>query len=208
MWEYLVGVISEPVRSLREVSEKKLWKEALLLVAVVALLSGAVSSVTIGSSLTGLEDPEVAAFISVLYNPGVFIPLTLVVSTLAYLVCGAVLHAISKLFKGTGTLAGTVAALGFSSTPYLLSIPISALALLLDQTTASIVGGVAGFVAGLWVLVLDVVAVRESQRLETGQSIAAYLLALVAGIVICLIIGVIVGIIAFVVAVAAGAGAV
>jgi hypothetical protein len=207
MWEYLIGVITEPARALREVSEKKLWKEALLLMVVIALLSGAVSSVTFTSGLTGVEDPDVARIFSAIYNPGVFIPLTLVIGTLSWIACGAIVHLISKLFKGTGTVAGTVAALGFSSAPYLLSVPISALALLLDQATASIVGSAAGFVAGLWVLALDVVAVRESQQIETGQAIAAYLLTLLSGVIIFLIIGVIVGIIVAIGAIIAGVGA-
>ena len=47
MWEYLVGVINEPVRTLREVAEKRLWKESLLLIIAITLVGGAVSVVSL-----------------------------------------------------------------------------------------------------------------------------------------------------------------
>ena len=74
MWEYLAGVIAEPVRALREVAEKKLWKEGLLLVAVLALLNGAVTAATFNSHLASNSDPELARFFAAFYTPGYSFP--------------------------------------------------------------------------------------------------------------------------------------
>ncbi|MGD0154150.1 MAG: Yip1 family protein [Thermacetogeniaceae bacterium] len=195
MWEYLVGVIAEPGRALREVAEKKLWKEGLLLVVVLALLNGAVSLATANSSSANLSDPELARFLTSLYNPAVFLPFILVTAALSWFLSGAIYYGFSRLFKGTGTLAGMLAGLGFAMTPYLLSVPLSALALLLGQTTASLVGGVAGFVAGLWILALNVLAIRESQQLDTGPAIGVMLITIASFFVLALIIGILIAII-------------
>jgi hypothetical protein len=207
MWEYLVGVMSEPVRALREVAEKKLWKEGLLLVAVLALLNGAVTAATINSHLVNIPDQQVAHFFSVLYTPGVFIPFVLVANSLSWFIYGAIFFGFGKLFKGTGTLAGMLAALGFATTPSLLSIPLTALALLFGQAAGSLIGFAASLVAGIWILVLDVLAIRESQQLDTGRSIGVLLSTLSAVFVLIVIIAFLIAIIAGIIAIATGSAA-
>jgi hypothetical protein len=196
MWEHLAGVIAEPVRALREIAEKRLWKESLLLVVVLALLNGAVTAATVNSRPVNISDPELVRLFSTLYTPGVFIPVALVASTLSWFINGAIYYGFSKLFKGVGTLVGMLASLGFATAPSLLSIPLTALALLFGQATGSLVGGVAGFVAGIWILVLDVLAIRESQQLDTGQALAVLLITILALLALVFIIVLLVAIIA------------
>jgi hypothetical protein len=47
---------------------------------------------------------------------------------------------------------------------------------------------VPGFVAGIWILVLDVLAIRESQHLDTGQAIGVLLITVAALFVLIIII--------------------
>jgi hypothetical protein len=196
MWEYLVGVIAEPVQALHDVAEKKLWKESLLLVAVLALLNACLTLATIGPSLSSVQDPTLSRLMANFANPWFLIPAMLVTTSLSWLINGALLYWFSKLMKGTGTLAGMLACTGFAMAPSFLSIPLSALALLLGSSTGSLVGSVAGFVSGMWILVLDLLAIRESQHLDTRPAVGVFLLSVLAIIFLIILIIVLLGIIA------------
>ncbi len=207
MWEYLVGVINEPVRTLREVAEKRLWKESLLLIIAITLIGGAVSVVSLkmnppaASSLP--SDPTLAHLFSTFYSPAVFLPFMLVSSIFSWFIAGAIYYGFSRLFKGQGSLPGMLASLGFAETPALVSAPLTALALLLGPAWI-FVSYVPGFVAWIWILVLDVLAIRESQRLDTGQAIGVLLITVAALFALIIIIILLVAIIAAIVAFATG----
>jgi hypothetical protein len=191
MWEYLVGVINEPVRTLREVAEKRLWKESLLLVIAITLIGGAVSLVSLKMNPPATSnlssDPTLAHFFSTFYSPAVFFPFMLVSGILSWFIAGAIYYGFSRLFKGQGSLPGMLASLGFAEIPSLVSAPLTALALLLGPAWI-FVSYVPGFVAGIWILVLDVLAIKESQRLDTGQAIGVLLITVAALFVLIIII--------------------
>jgi hypothetical protein len=207
MWEYLVGVINEPVRTLREVAEKRLWRESLLLVVVITLIGGAVSVVSLKMNPAATSnlssDPTLAHFFSTFYSPAFFLPFILLSSILSWFIAGAIYYGFSRLFKGQGSLPGMLASLGFAETPSLVSAPLTALALLLGPAWI-FVSYVPGFVAWVWILVLDVLAIRESQHLDTGQAIAVLLITVAAVFVLIMIIVIIIAIIAAIAAVATG----
>jgi hypothetical protein len=207
MWEYLVGVINEPVHTLREVAEKRLWKEGLLLILVIALIGGAVSVVSIKMNPPApaslATDPTVAHFLSIFYSPSFFVIFMLVSSILSWLVVGAIYYGFSKLFKGQGSLPGMLASLGFAEVPSLVSAPLTALALLLGPAWIA-VSYVPGFVAWIWILVLDVLAIRESQHLDTGPAVGVILVTVAAVFLLIFVIIVLVAIIAAIIAFATG----
>jgi hypothetical protein len=207
MWEYLVGVINEPVRTLREVAEKRLWKEGLLLIFVIALIGGAVSVVSLKMNPPATSnlsaDPTLAHFFSIFYSPAFLVLFMLVSSILSWFITGAIYYGFSRLFKGQGSLPGMLASLGFAETPSLVSAPLTALALLLGPAWI-VVSYVPGFVAWIWILVLDVLAIRESQRLDTGPAVGVILVTVAAVFLLIFVIIVLVAIIAAIVALATG----
>ncbi len=204
MWEYLAGVIAEPARSLREVAEKRLWKEGLLLLVVIALLNATVAIAEYRSGMlqnSGLLSapgitPLPGSFLATLYSPGVMLPFMLVYTILVWFIGGAIFYGFSRMFKGLGTLPGMLAGLAFAETPFLLSVPFSALALLLGGVIGPLLGGMASLASAVWILVLKVLAIRESQQLSTGQAIGVILITVAAYIVLIVLIGVVIGLIA------------
>jgi len=207
MWEYLVGVINEPVQTLREVAEKRLWKESLLLIVVITLIGGAVSIVSIKISPPAVSnlstDPTLAHFFSTFYSPAVFFPFILVSTICSWFIAGAIYYGFSKLFKGQGSLTGMLASLGFAETPSLVSAPLTALSLLLGPSWI-FVSYVPGFVAWIWILVLDVLAIRESQHLDTGQAVGVMLITVAAMFLLILIVIVLIALIAAIAGIATG----
>jgi hypothetical protein len=198
MWEYLVGVINEPVRTLREVAEKRLWKEGLLLILVIALIGGAVSVVSLK-----MNPPATSNLSSIFYSPAFFVLFMLVISILSWFITGAIYYGFSRLFKGQGSLPGMLASLGFAEIPSLVGAPLTALALLLGPAWI-VFSYVPGFVAWIWVLVLDVLAIRESQRLDTGPAVGVILITVASVFLLIFVIIILVAIIAAIIALATG----
>ncbi len=123
----------------------------------------------------------------------VYIPLsvivfgTLALSFLALFVSAALLHLFARLFGGSGGFWNLFSAYAFTTFPMIFSVPVFLL--------AGFIGVAGGFLSGLvsmglsvWVLVLDVIAVKESHGLSLGRSIAAYLVYLALIVIVPLVI--------------------
>ncbi|MDH7577101.1 MAG: Yip1 family protein [Bacillota bacterium] len=183
MWEYITGALAAPVQTFRETAQKKWWRQGLLLVGGLALLRGLVGAATARANPPlppGLETtPEFPRFLeaalNLLQSPLFMLIGSLLGGVLVWFLGGVIFFAIGKLFKGQGTLGGVLAGLGFAETPRLIEIPLTAVLSLLGAP-GTILGGVASFGFRIWVLVLDVLAVRESLRLGTGAATAVVLI--------------------------------
>jgi hypothetical protein len=174
---------------------------------VIALIGGAVSVVSLKMNPPATSnlsaDPTLAHFFSIFYSPAFFVLFMLVSSILSWFITGAIYYGFSRLFKGQGSLPGMLASLGFAEAPSLVSAPLTALALLLGPAWI-VVSYVPGFVAWIWILVLDVLAIRESQRLDTGPAVGVILVTVAAVFLLIFVIIVLVAIIAAIVALATG----
>lgn len=68
----------------------------------------------------------------------------------------------------------------FASVPLLIMAPLTAVLNLGGSALAiGLIRGLVGTVAGIWVLVLQVLAIRESLILSTGRAIAVFLIPFV-----------------------------
>jgi hypothetical protein len=67
----------------------------------------------------------------------------------------------TSLFNGTATPGEMLRTLGFAQTPGVLG----------TLSFIPIVGGLAGFIGGVWVLVAGIVAIRQGLDLTTGKAI-------------------------------------
>lgn len=88
------------------------------------------------------------------------------------------LFLISRLLGGTGEFKDTLALLGFAMLPDIFQVPVAAVVMLTGGLVGTLIAGILGLIIGIWVLVLNVLAVRESQRISTSRAIAAVLLTL------------------------------
>ncbi len=195
MWERIFKTLAAPGETLHQVAEKNLWKEGLLLVLVIAILKGATQTAAVGNeeALIYLEryfgPSSVDSFSSFMYSPTYMIISSLFSELLGWVVLGAVFFLFAKLFKGHGSMSGMLAGLGYASCPYFLGVPLAALTSLAGNA-GSIISGIISFAAAIWVLVLSIIAIRESQQIGTGAAVAVYFIPVVVlGIVFLLLIG-------------------
>jgi hypothetical protein len=106
------------------------------------------------------------------------VPLSAIFSVVGMIISGALIQLVARLLGGQGTLEGTLNGLAAITAPL---TPVSAL-----LGTIPVVGGCLALPLSLYILVLNVMAVKASNRFGWGAAVAAVLLpGLVIGGLCC-----------------------
>lgn len=184
--DWLFGVIARPAGTLNEIARERPVGWALLVYLFVTLL-------VMLASFYG--DASSASIQEALSQFNIYIPLSVIIfgalffSILALFVSAALLHLFARLFGGGGGFWNFFSAYAFTTFPMIFSVPVFLL--------AGFTGAAGGFLSGMvsmglsiWVLVLDVIAVKESYGLSLGRSIGAYLVYLALIVIVPLVIAV------------------
>lgn len=174
--EMLDGVIRKPATTLNYIACNKPIGWALAIFAI--------------SSLLGLVSTDTSAVEEYLTLPAPGWVLQIAFAFAGLFLFAGFLHLLSRIFKSTGDFWGLFSALGFAQFPGFLA-PVATLVKGGGGIVGSILGGIISLGSGIWVLVLYVIALRESHGITTGASIATYLIALFI-IVALIIIGTII----------------
>jgi len=187
-FEWLQGVLVRPVETLRDIAREKPVGLALLVYLGVSILNILVSV---------YSDPSMADLDELMYQIGLHIPLltiiavfVLVVTTvLSVFVITGLVQLFARLFKGQGGYWELFSAYCFASFPMIIGIPVSIIGLYLGFIGA-LFSGLISFGLAIWVIILQVIAIRESHSLSTGASIGAYILSLLVLFAVFFIIGI------------------
>lgn len=170
--EWLYGVLASPVRTLNEIAREKPVGLALLVYLGVAAL-------VMVSNLLGEQGYLVLE--ESMAELGLFIPASLfvvgaaVITVVSIFIITLLLHLLARLFGGTGGYWNLFSAYAFAEFPLIISVPVT-LITVYAGLVGSILGGLITFGLSIWVIVLQVIALRESHGLSTGASIGAYII--------------------------------
>lgn len=174
VFDWLFGVTTRPVSTLKEVASNKPVWWGLLIYLLISILG----------SLAAMLDPEVVAIYEEMTRQVTFtIPFLLLTiggilfSVLVLLIYVGVLHLFGRLFGGSGGYWNLFSAYTFASFPGIIGVPVTVLGGLIG-VVGSILSGLVGFAISIWVIVLQVIALRESHGLSTGMAILAYLITI------------------------------
>ncbi len=173
--EWLYGVLASPVQTLNEIAREKPAGLAFVVYLGVALL-------VMGSNIFGDQGfaflEETMAELGILIPVSVFISGAIVFAVASIFIITALLHLLARLFGGSGGYWNLFSAYAFADFPMIISAPITLIAAYLGAVGA-IFGGLITFGLSIWVIVLQVIALRESHGLSTAASIGAYVIHLV-----------------------------
>jgi hypothetical protein len=161
----LLGVITDPARTFKEVSREEPIGWSFLVFSGTTIMAFWVSSLTLGEAGSLVQQSRTG-----------FILGGLISSILFHMILTGFLNLVARGFKGTGSYWGIFSALSFSHFPHIF-LPTG---LLLGVAIGRGGNGFSGFVSfaiTLWVAVLNVIALRESQGFSTGKAILTWLLA-------------------------------
>jgi hypothetical protein len=177
--ETAVGVITEPVSTLRRVTATAPLGWAIWLTVVLSAIAWATGSIQFGQ---GFEDVSRSQPFSLPSTP-VLAVLGLILGPilgLIGLVIGTgILKLTSLMFGGKGSFKSLFCGLAFASVPNIFSAPIQVLQFL-GGVGGQILGGLISVGISIWVVVLAVIAVRENNAFSTGKAVGAVLLPIAA----------------------------
>ncbi len=187
MWERIIGVIMSPGETLRQTAESELWKEGLIIILLTSVLKWlsqlAAPEQRLLGQLERLTGSSVDQFSSALDSPIAAFFSSLSGDLISWVLGGLLFFLFAKLFKGQGTIPGMLAGLGYASTPFFLGAPLMAV------TSGGIAGyllsSAIGFATAIWVAVLQIIAIRESQQISTGGAIVTFI---IPGILLLLVL--------------------
>ncbi|HHW05897.1 MAG TPA: hypothetical protein GXX32_08385, partial [Methanothermobacter sp.] len=93
---------------------------------------------------------------------------------ISWVLGGLLFFLFAKLFKGQGTIPGMLAGLGYASTPFFLGAPL--MAVTSGGIASHLLSSAIGFATAIWVAVLQIIAIRESQQISTGGAIVTFII--------------------------------
>ncbi len=168
----LFGVMASPVNTLDEIARERPVGWALLVALGVSFLT-LLANFYGGDGLRTIE--ELRHEFDIFIDASVFVVGGLVLVVVSLFVFTGLLHLLAKLFRGQGGYWNLFSAYCFAEFPMIISVPITLLGAYLG-TAGAILSGLISFGLMVWVIVLQVIAVRESHKISTGASIAAYII--------------------------------
>jgi len=170
--------------------------KAFLWVFLASLLTSLVSLVaSLGGqqmeNIRQLLPPEIASQLPVGADPAVGIgtvicgaPVGALLAVIGFAIGTALVQWVAKLFGGTGTFDKLAYAFSSITVPY--SVVASVLALLGMFPFVGILTGLISLALSIYLIVLEVLAVKAVNRLDTGKAVGSVLLpGLVIALLIC-----------------------
>lgn len=194
-FEALVGVIVRPVTAMRRIAAARPWPFALALAMVIALVAGFANLQSPWNQMAappdpeGVLPPEYDQAMAFFQSPWLVVFNALLCSPALLAVGAGILFLIGRLLGGQGHYSALFSTQAFSSVPSLLLTPVVALLNLTGAAVALVLTIPLSIGVGIWVIVLQVLGIRESLSLSTGRAIATVLIpiALLFGVVCALI---------------------
>jgi hypothetical protein len=193
LFDLLHGVIVKPTSTFKYVSAKKSWVAG----ALIYLLSTWIGVIAgLPAQIENLKQLQTTVFSesSFVIFAVIFMVLVLpFILEFGLFFTGGIYHILAKLFKGNGSYAGIIASLGFASFPQVLLTPLSLL-FFVEGSVGKIIAMLISFsfssLLSIWVLVLNIFAVRENYKLSTARAAAVCLIPIAAVIIISVFLAV------------------
>jgi hypothetical protein len=165
--DIIYGIFFDPVPTLKYLAREKPILSGLLVYLVVFAFN-----LIINRGLTTL-DSEIAGFIPDGNFIWVFAGLGIILSFFILALSAGLLSLLSEIFYQRGNASGLLVCLSFAVLPGVLGPPLQYGATLMG---VSWLGVIFSLLAVIWVLVLQVLSLREALELQTGQAILLFIL--------------------------------
>lgn len=181
--EIMYGALFGPVPTFRHVVSRPHLGRAIVVLVVVAVVGAIVGTITTSRQI-GAGMAEAGFSLSgASFGPAVFL-IGLVGPFVLWYLQTAVFYLTGVLLGGRGEVMPLLAALAVASMPQVFTAP----AALLGTAVHEAWGVILSFAVGIWTIILDALAVRESLHFSTGRAVATLLLPLAVFIVLLVVI--------------------
>jgi hypothetical protein len=196
----IIGIITQPVPTLREIATVRPWLMALLVYIVISVLSGVAGSLGFNLDAQLAQVPpenreQLEPLLRGIFSPATLIGGSLITAPILLALVSGIFWIVGRLLGGTGTYSAVFSTQGFASAPTLVSAAVSfvvgliGLAAPVAGLALSPLSGLIGFGVAIWGIVLSVIGIRESMGFSTGRAVATVLIPGAVLIGLCCVIG-------------------
>ncbi len=190
--EDIFGTLFTPASTFRRMLEERTSViSAAIVVLIVCICSGAGSVLTQSvfvSLFTEFSGFEPAGIEEMVFSPTVSITLSVIGGFISWVVIAGILHVVAKVLGGKGAFTEMLVLMGFATLPSIFQAPIGLITILSGGLTGAFVAIGLGGILSIWVLILDVLAIKEAHKISTGRAIATLVLPFAVLIVLVFIL--------------------
>lgn len=186
----IYGTLFSPVSTFKGmIEERTSIANAVIVVLVASICSGAGSALTqsalssFGTSY-GFEAYQLQSMVS----PTASLVMGVVSGVLGWVIIASVLHLVAKALGGKGTFESMLVLMGFATLPNIFQAPVGLIAFLSSGLSGLMISLGLGALLGLWIIALDVIAIREAQGFSTGKAIVTLVLPVALLVVLALVL--------------------
>ena len=197
--ENIFGTLFRPASTFRRMLEERTSViTAAIIVLIACICSGAGSILTqsvfmsMFAEFPGFE-PAGPGFEEMVFSPIASMTLSVVVGFILWVVITGILHVVAKILGGKGAFTEMLVLMGFAMLPNIFQAPIGLIAIFSGGLAGAFIAIGLGGILAIWVLILDVLAIREAHKFSTGRAIATLVLPFVVLMVLVFVL-IIVGI--------------
>ncbi len=183
--EAISGTLFTPASTFRRLLEERMSLAIAAIIVLIASICGGVGTLLTESTVMSLFtefsgfEPVTPNFDEMMNSPITSMTTNVVGGFISWVFFAGICHIVAKLLGGKGTFTEMLVLMGFASLPNIFQAPIGLIAMLSGGLTGAFIAIVLGSFLAIWVLILDVLAIREAQKFSTGRAIATLVLPIV-----------------------------
>jgi hypothetical protein len=185
--DHIFGTLFTPASAFRRMLEERTPViTAAVIVLTVGICSGAGSMVmqnAVTSMFTELPDFE-----ETMFSPAASMTMNVIVGFISWVVIAGILHVLAKLLGGKGAFTELLVLMGFAALPNIFQAPVGLIAALSGSFTGAFIAMALSGILTIWVLILNVLAMREAHKFSTAMAIITLVLSFVVLSFVALIV--------------------
>ncbi|MGB2728567.1 MAG: Yip1 family protein [Halobacteriota archaeon] len=185
--ENIFGTLFSPASTFRRMLEERTTVTIAAIIVLIAGICSGAGNILMQNAVMSLF-AEFPGFEVVQLSPAASIILSVVIGFIGWVVIAGILHVVAKILGGKGVFTEMLVLMGFAALPNVFQAPIGLVVILYGGLTGAFIAlGLSGILA-IWILILNVLAIREAHKFSTGRAIATLVLPFVVLIVLVFIL--------------------
>jgi len=191
--ENIFGTLFSPASTFRRMLEERTSVTIATIIVLIACICSGVGSILTQSVVMSMfaEFPSFEPaldFEETMLSPAASMTLSVVVGFIGWVVTAGILHLVAKILGGKGVFTEMLVLMGFALLPNIFQAPIGLVVILSGGLTGAFLSMVLGGILAIWILILDIIAIREAHKFSTGRAIATLILPFAILIVLAFIL--------------------
>ena len=185
--ENIFGTLFSPASTFRRMSEERTSVTIAAIVVLIACICSGAGSILTQSAFMSLF-AEFPGFEEMMFSPIASMTLSVVVGFIGWVVIAGIFHVVAKILGGKGAFTEMLVLMGFAMLPNIFQAPIGLIAIFSGGLAEAWIAIGLGGILAIWVLILDILAIREAHKFSTGRAIATLVLPFVVLMVLAFIL--------------------